>query len=243
MLNVLNQHRFAYNLKSLLFDGVDEFVNIGEVSAFNFDRLDTFSISAWIYTNSTGAMVIFTNYINTYAGSSRSYMFRVNPLSLYFHIQRSSADRIIVEAPAISQNTWHHVVATYDGSSLASGCNIYIDGVSQSLSVVQDNLTGSIQDFTNNTSIGARGDSNQAFNGYIDEVSVWNKELTGAEVTELYNSGCPSDVSTHSAVANCVSWWKMGEDDTIASITDQISVNDGTPTNMEAEDITSFTKC
>jgi len=43
------------------------------------------------------------------------------------------------------------------------------------------------------------------FNG----VTVWDKKLTSAEVTELYNSGTPMDVSTHSAYANCTGWWNF----------------------------------
>ena len=43
------------------------------------------------------------------------------------------------------------------------------------------------------------------FNG----VTVWDKKLTSSEVTELYNSGTPMDVSTHSAYANCTGWWNF----------------------------------
>lgn len=43
------------------------------------------------------------------------------------------------------------------------------------------------------------------FNG----VTVWNKKLTSAEVTELYNGGTPMDVSTHSAYANTTGWWNF----------------------------------
>jgi hypothetical protein len=33
-------------------------------------------------------------------------------------------------------------------------------------------------------------DSNYAFNGSkVDELNIWNKELTATEVTELYNAG------------------------------------------------------
>ena len=40
-------------------------------------------------------------------------------------------------------------------------------------------------------------------------VTVWDKKLTSSEVTELYNSGTPMDVSTHSAYANCTGWWNF----------------------------------
>jgi len=44
-------------------------------------------------------------------------------------------------------------------------------------------------------------------------VTVWDKKLTSSEVTELYNSGTPMDVSTHSAYANCTGWWDFEDSD------------------------------
>jgi hypothetical protein len=54
------------------------------------------------------------------------------------------------------------------------------------------------------------GDTNETkFNG----VTIWDKVLSSAEVTELYNSGAPMDVSGHSAYgANCVGWWNFESD-------------------------------
>jgi hypothetical protein len=40
--------------------------------------------------------------------------------------------------------------------------------------------------------------ADQYFTGKIDEVAVWNDELTSAEVTTIYNSGYSLDVSTDS---------------------------------------------
>jgi hypothetical protein len=43
--------------------------------------------------------------------------------------------------------------------------------------------------------------------GNIDEASVFNIELSSTEVTNIYNSGVPNDISSLSPV----SWWRMGE--------------------------------
>ena len=39
------------------------------------------------------------------------------------------------------------------------------------------------------------------------------KQLSGSEVTELYNSGTPIDANTHSASANIQAYWRMGNDE------------------------------
>ena len=69
------------------------------------------------------------------------------------------------------------------------------------------------------------------------EPSMWNKELSASEVTEIYNAGKPADISKHSASADLISWWRMGDGDTFPTITDQVASNDGTMTNAEASDI------
>mgnify|MGYP001078667533 CR=1 FL=1 len=51
--------------------------------------------------------------------------------------------------------------------------------------------------------------SETKFNG----VTIWDKVLSSAEVTELYNSGTPMDVSGHSAYDDdCKGWWNFESD-------------------------------
>jgi hypothetical protein len=45
-------------------------------------------------------------------------------------------------------------------------------------------------------------------NGYIDEVSVWDTALSSTAVSDLYNSGTPTDLTGSS---NLVAWWRMGD--------------------------------
>ena len=89
-----------------------------------------------------------------------------------------------------TNNTWYHVVATYNGISLI----IYVNGTAHSQAVTAVPHVGG--DFQ----IGARGNSSLNLNGKIDEVGVWNRALSSTEVTTLYNSGTP--LAYPSAVAN-----------------------------------------
>ena len=46
-------------------------------------------------------------------------------------------------------------------------------------------------------------------------LSIWDKELSASEVSELYNSGAPLHVGTHSAyAANCKGWYSFQDDGT-----------------------------
>jgi len=79
-------------------------------------------------------------------------------------------------------NEWHHIVATYNGSFM----QLYVDGVER----VSSAATGSIPYDANPVLIGA--DSNQAdhtpdagWNGSIDEVLIYNRALSPAEIAQI----------------------------------------------------------
>ena len=69
-----------------------------------------------------------------------------------------------------------------------------------------------------------------------DEVAVWESILTSGDITSIYNSGLPADLTSLSPVA----WWRMGEEATFSTnwtVPDQIGSNDGTSANMTVDDL------
>jgi hypothetical protein len=80
-------------------------------------------------------------------------------------------------------------VLTYDGSGLITGLNLY----NNNNSGVTRSTTGTVTNFGTDGpitfGIDPRGIYTQSFDGYIDEIGVWNRELTAAEVADVYNSG------------------------------------------------------
>ena len=62
---------------------------------------------------------------------------------------------------------------------------------------------------------GSAGDPNQFFDGKIDEVAVWNVELTSAEVTAIYNSGnmlnVSSDSGNYASADNLSGYYRFNE--------------------------------
>ena len=66
--------------------------------------------------------------------------------------------------------------------------------------------------------------------GKIDEVGIWTSALSASDITAIYNSGVPDDISTYSPVLH----YRMGDNDagTGTNITDQGSGgNNGTLNN------------
>lgn len=83
-------------------------------------------------------------------------------------------------------NAWVHLAITYDGSQLANGLQIFINGQTASKTIEQDNLSGSINDNIPLT-VGARfANDFTLFGGSIDEVQINNTIYDAADIACLY---------------------------------------------------------
>lgn len=80
---------------------------------------------------------------------------------------------------------WHHVVATYDGSKLASGIEIYIDGFKTTKNVVLDALGASATSSAANLCIGGQDDAVNWFVGDLANIRIWQRVLTPREAEQL----------------------------------------------------------
>jgi hypothetical protein len=80
----------------------------------------------------------------------------------------------------VQTNAWNHVAMTYDGSML----RLYVNGNADATAAP----TGAVRTTTQPLRIG-RGASALYFNGYVDEVSLYGRGLSSAEIQAVYNSG------------------------------------------------------
>lgn len=82
----------------------------------------------------------------------------------------------------INTNTWYHIVITYNGTTFVP----YLDGaVNTSLNLVAPLPAGA----NVNVSVGTTGTTSLPYNGSLDDIRIYNKTLSSAEVSLLYNSG------------------------------------------------------
>lgn len=216
------------------FDGVNDYINFG--NNFNYDISTAFSISLWIKPQNLAA----TRSIFSKAGPTPSvtgWMLRHDiTTGALFYQMRGGNNRSHTSTATLTAGVWQHLVFTYAGGDNINGALVYVNA-----SVGDTPASGAIggtmlvgQDFL----IGQRN-AGFYFSGNIDEVTIWTKALGPAEVTELYNSGTPSDPTIHSAAANLTSFYKCGDGDTFPVWSDNVGVIDGTMTNMASDDFES----
>jgi hypothetical protein len=184
----------SYQAQGIDFEKVDaDYIDIPDNDSFSFtDGNDLpFSLCAWINIESFGGgadYVIVSKYDST--GAFREYTFFIDDdkLTIVCSHANDFGQRIgRYYNTALSTGVWYFVVATYDGTELEGGLDLYINATNVD---DQSQSAGAYTGMTNTNSklaIGAQGNPSNYFDGFIDEVRLYNKTLSQAEVSELYN--------------------------------------------------------
>jgi chitodextrinase len=109
-----------------------------------------------------------------------------------------TSDEALYGTAALTVNTWTHLAATYDGTTI----RLYVNGT-QVASAAQ---TGAIATSTNPLQIGGDSLYGQFFQGTIDEVRIYNVALTAAQIQTDMNApiSATPDTQPPTAPANLV---------------------------------------
>ena len=174
---------------ALNFDG-NTWVELADAGdKMKWERTQAFSYGAWIYPTSMDSMTVLSR-LNE-AADFRGYDLYLQNGKAFVHlIHKWDSNVLRVNTKnAFELNKWHHLFATYDGSSKAHGLHIYVDGKPADLEYTHDTLTDTIQT-TVPTTIGRRTPG-APFKGLIDDVRAYNRELTGSRSRHARRSGRP----------------------------------------------------
>ena len=239
---IQNQASTVFSVNGMDFDGSSESVDVGDVTALKFADTDTFSVSTWFRTTSTSTLPLVGKQESS--GNLRGYIVFISASGEVLILLRNTntgLNRIFVTTTlsGLNDDAWHHIAFTWDGSvsTVAANLTVYVDGSSQSVTVNNDNLTGTI-DSTALFSIASRNSVSLFFVGEIDDVAVYDIELTSGQITTIYNNGVPNDLRVSGPTSDLVGYWLMGDDASFPTIPDEsANSNDGTATNMVSGDI------
>ncbi len=155
----------------------------------NFTRNDAFSVSLWLQTpDQKSRAVIFSRSKAWTDAASRGYevLFDEGKLSAALvHYEPGNAIRVRAKE-AFPTGEWKHVTLTYDGSSLAAGVRLYVDGSPIELEIIRDKLTRDITGGGSDTIvIGERMRDSGFKNGLVDDFRVYQEELSAGQVSAL----------------------------------------------------------
>ena len=239
-----------YSKYAMNFDAADsDNIIVNSNTGLNFGTGD-FTYSLWGKINTTASNPGF------YGGGSGNNNPSANSgyLSIGVHISQPTgyvgatrcwiSGEVFNGTTIITDNNWHNIVLTRTSGVV----QIYLDGnievMRDSSGTVVTNPTSSNSiTNTNGITIGSFRNFLNYINGSMSNASIWNAALTSAQVSELYNEGLPSNLNSHSAYSNLVSWWQLGENSSFDGndwiCADEKGANNGTSANMTVANLTN----
>jgi hypothetical protein len=180
---------------ALDFDGIDNYVSIPDNSNLSFGdgtNDEPFSISTWFYKNSEDSSVIVSKTYDT-SPFAMEYVLSANEneqISTRLYDDNGGNQIYAMSAnSAITIGQWHHYVMTYDGSGSQSGLTVYLDGFDVTDTRGSAGTYTAMDDEATNLYLGVFLLNDPTWrvycNGTIDEVMIFDKELTEGEVRLL----------------------------------------------------------
>lgn len=157
----------------------------------NFGYFDRFSIAAWIRPAAADGTVVSrmkpVEQGNGYSVHLQDGRIQVNL------VKRWLDDSIRVESrDTVQLDEWQHIVVTYDGTRVASGISIFVDGAAVPVTVQLDGIN---QSFAVDEPLRIGG-GHSNFTGLIDDVHVYDRVLTSTEAAILSVPRTMSEILT-----------------------------------------------
>jgi hypothetical protein len=143
----------------------------------------TYTFVAWVYLKNLG----LNGYAEMYVVKVGGVGFMYGPACAGFEFAEGvgSFYSNCLAVPSFSFNSWHHVVMELN--QVSGGGTLYLDGTLQgSVSFSPTIPTG------NSVWIGSdkiTGNSGDYMNGYLDDVRLYNRALSAAEISAMYSGG------------------------------------------------------
>ena len=174
------------------FDGEDDIISCGDIT--NLRRPEYFTVMFWFkrtednsgssYDSNHGVNNIM--YSKGSDGDNDNIEIGTDGSKVEIYLDSEAGDDRLEFNHGISDNTWYHLVVTYDKDQ-SDETTLYIDGSEvESWSDARGKLD---QSTGSPVTIGDTDHISAPFTGLIDEVVVWTKVLTSSHISAIYNGG------------------------------------------------------
>jgi len=193
---LLSNDRFGNANSSYYLNGQTDYITVPSVNSMLPNRL---TLSAWVkipsnYTGNNGIGPIIRSRLFGYI-----LWFDLSNGSIIHILHHNSSATTTTNTPSnINDNQWHQIVGTFDGTNN----RLYLDGqlISTDITSSQSNLYY-VSDGP--VTFGRDGNNPSSFTsmyqGWIDDIGIWNRALTPSEVQLLY-TGCSTSAPTGSTL-------------------------------------------
>lgn len=165
---------------ALVFGGTSQYITVAPGNSLPIGN-SSYTLEAWIKPTSMGVYGIVG--YGTYNTGPQVNAFRLSPNNGGELVNYWWGPDLIVPTGNLADGQWHHVAATYNGTTRT----IYVDGVVKGSDV--PGVAHAVPNASNAT-IGSTNNG-EYFCGSLDEVRVWNVARTQAQLSAAKGIGLP----------------------------------------------------
>lgn len=210
------------------------FINLG--SAGSLDNLDPVTITAWINPEALNGTTP-TIFSSDGGANGDGYSLRLSSTGAleFFADFNGGSDLTVNSTTTLTMGEWYHVAVTWDASVTATNVRLYLNGSQVGYNTQTDGV-GTLDDSANNKRIGNHVSDVNHFDGIIDDVRLYERELEATDIKAIYdantiitNSYSPDFDYNHTAYA--WGWGSGGNklgDDLDIDADEPVSVTGGT---------------
>ncbi len=204
----------------LLLDGSGDYSRHPDSPSLDISG-SSLSLTGWVYKTDTNDGTLVGKELD----SSQAWGLEANPGHVRFFIWGNGGNGNLDNVSGLSNDTWHHVAGTYDGSNM----RVYIDGVESGSLSFNRTIT------TNNDPLGIgyskiSGNSDNYLAGKVDDVGIYNSALSAEEVAIVHGLGKFAGVDqADPAVADTWAAFQAGPGSTIEVDGEQWRYSGGLP--------------
>jgi len=168
--------------------------HVGFGNVLTFSRSAPFTMEAWIRQDDQDAATSVLEKAIATKMKGVGVIFQVENgcIALYIGNVATAMLGMYTSSNLVNDGTWHHVVATYAGTGLATGVHIFIDAVDRVLTNWSSTAISAFTIVSCYFAIGASKNQSlqgRFFIGEIDNVRVYNIALNEDQIKGLYNGG------------------------------------------------------
>lgn len=161
------------------FNGANQSIDAGDVGGLSTN----FSVSAWIYKNTAFSTAANWTMLGKRNNNNFGWQFDVGTTGKLIWRTFSGGSQFGVTGNAIiTTGEWHHVVAVHQNGNVL----LYLDGVLDQSVAITNPAVDTTAFRMGYIGIGSGG---SWWEGKLDEVRIYNRQLSAAEVKQLYLMG------------------------------------------------------
>ncbi|MFA5992189.1 MAG: LamG-like jellyroll fold domain-containing protein [Candidatus Pacearchaeota archaeon] len=165
---------------SLDFDGINDYVSIPNSQSINITGT-AITVSLWVKWKKIDSFAgLFGKTTSSSWNDGYGMYSHADDGKIYFWVANYGTN-VAYKGGHAADNSWHHIAGTYNGSDV----RIFVDGAEGT----KDTYSGSITATTAPLQLGRLVSDAYNFNGSIDELAIWNRSLSQAEILQIYKRG------------------------------------------------------